>query len=177
MTRMRTYLLVIGMAASLGACRTSSSVTDTAPPPETEEVVMLSDYETFDASPYRDEPAQIDTSVEHDVPASLLEGEADRGVTRQVRGYRVQVFSGTDPEEAIAVEESIISWLSSLSDEELRRLGLSRNLATYNVFMQPYYRVRIGDFASRNGAMALEAELERRYPGAFIVPDTVTLRR
>ncbi len=44
-------------------------------------------------------------------------------------------------------------------------------------YLQPYYRVRMGAFATREDAEAALALVRRQYPEAFLVPDLVTVMR
>ena len=136
--------------------------------------VILSDYEVFDASPYRDSPAQVEIRIQHDVPDELMESRADAGITQIVRGYRVQVFMSLDRDEAVTEEERVRRWLLRTMVEEQ---DLPEIITIYNLFRQPYYRVRIGDFIRRADAERLMLLMFGRFSGASVVPDLVTIRR
>lgn len=40
-------------------------------------------------------------------------------------------------------------------------------------FTAPNFRVRVGDFRTKNEALKLHKQIEKDYPGAFIVPDII----
>lgn len=174
----RIVRFVAASLAVLVATGCAGSRTVTEDVPEVEEVtVAWSDVEEFDASTHADLPRPEAPDMEHDVPDALMESTADDGIRVVVRGYRVQVFSSGQREEALGVEEEVRRWVESLSDRELQRLGISRSIAVYSLFKAPYYRVRIGDFETRARAEPLSTAIGRMYDGALIVPDMVEVMR
>ena len=124
--------------------------------------VRMSDYEDFDPSEYREVAVRPGPELEHDVPQRLMEGRADEGIEAQVQGFRVQVFSSLDKDQAVEREEAARS---------------TTEMPVYMVYMQPYYRVRVGNFTSREAAERARSALAQRFPDAFIVPDTVEITR
>lgn len=157
-------------------CAGSATVTNDTPVTD-ETTVAWSDVEEFDADTHAELPRPEAPDMEHDVPESLMESTADDGIRVVIQGYRVQVFSSGQREEALAVEEEVRNWIDSLSGEELQRFGISRSIAVYSLFKAPYYRVRVGDFASRSRAEPLSTAIGRMYDGALIVPDMVEVMR
>ncbi len=77
-------------------------------------------------------------------------------------GYRVQVgfFSGNKGREAAYNTKSDI--VTKLPDYD-----------TYIVFLQPYFKVRIGDFFTKSQALSALQEIKELYPNAFIVEDLI----
>jgi hypothetical protein len=138
--------------------------------------VNLSEYEDFDPSAYEDGDLGPAGLLEHDVPARLMEGRADEGIRTEVQGFRVQVHSSLDKNAAVNVEEDAREWLSAGSSPAPPGLS-SGEPPIYVVYMQPYYRVRVGNFASRQGAERARQYLSQRFPEAFIVPDSVVITR
>ena len=141
----------------------------------------MADYEDFDVSPYDDEPPVPSDIVEHDVPESLLEGNASsQPVSRTGAGYRIQIYSSQDKRASDRQVEQAVAWW-----REQLRAGLLDDIyvddpsppPVYQDFRQPYYRVRLGNFASRAEAQDMLQMAEQRFPSAFIVPDKVTLNR
>ena len=51
--------------------------------------------------------------------------------------------------------------------------AFQQNLPVHNIYLQPYFRVRIGDFSSREKAEELLNQMLEEYPRAFIVVDQV----
>ncbi len=167
-------LALVFLAACAGPREATDPVEDADELPTPE--VQMSDYEDFDSSTYTEPPPGADPGIEHDVPASLMEGRADSGVESNVRGFRVQVFQTLDKNSAVDLEEDAKAWWSEVQEEAPPGL-LGDDMAISVVYMQPYYRVRIGNFTSRDAAERARSYLTRRFPDAFIVPDTITVTR
>jgi hypothetical protein len=102
---------------------------------------------------------------------------ADRGIAVERQGFRVQVFSSINRRETVETEERLLDWLETRSDEELRRWGIRGAQDVYNIFASPYYRIRVGNFTTRNQAMALHDALSRTFPNVLVVPDRVRIVR
>ncbi|GMQ81259.1 MAG: hypothetical protein BMS9Abin05_0690 [Rhodothermia bacterium] len=160
----------------LASCSGSGSTTGDANG-ATDGSPNLSDYEIFDVTPYEDEPAPVDVRVVHEVPVELMQNRADAGVVQVVPGYRVQVYSSLDRDDAVQVEEDLESWWNHVSEEEKEENQLPTELAIYNKFKQPLYRIRAGDFTQRANAERLMAFMAGKFRTVFVVPDRVTIRR
>lgn len=169
-----SLLLLILLA--LPACSTSRAPADDGDVAEPVAEVDWSAVETFDPAPYQEEAPRPD-AVEHDVPARLMEARAASGGTRAARGFRIQVLSTLDKDEAVEREQALKAWWAGRAPEA-RPAGLGgEQLSVYVHYRQPYYRVRVGNFASRDAAEGALRVLGANYPEAFIVPDDVTLPR
>ncbi|MFW5955155.1 MAG: SPOR domain-containing protein [Rhodothermales bacterium] len=165
------FLSVVS-ALLLAACATPRTV-ETDDEPSTLPVpaeFRLADFEDFDVAPYRETVPDLQT-FEHDVPQSLMEGSFSSGEARVVQGYRVQILSSVEKSEALEIEEEAKRWWR----QEGRRGVMPEELPVYVVYRQPYYRVRIGNFTSRDDAQRALSAFESRFPGSFIVPDQVTI--
>ena len=138
-------------------------------------------YETFDAGPFDAAPAAR-VEIVHDVPAVVMAGRvnvpAQAGAPaateprpRQVDGYRVQIFSGNSRPAAEAVRDAALAWW----ERAQRRAGAPESLEAAVAYLQPYYRVRLGAFATDADAEAALAFVRAEYPEAFLVPDLVTV--
>ncbi len=170
--------LWIGAALSMSACSGSRSAAGPEPSSAdtAAEEIRLSDYEDFDAGAYRDRPPERSVSVEHDVPAQLLGGRVEQGAEQLVQGYRIQIYQSLDKEDAFERENEVLAWWETAPEAE-RPPGLGPDLPVYVRYHQPYYRVRIGDFTSREAAEEVLALVITRFPGAFIAPDMVRVAR
>ena len=149
--------------------------------PITPDPINMAEYEDFDAAPYEEEPPVPTTGVEHEVPESLLSGKVDaQPASRTGSGYRIQIYSTQDKRAADRQAEQAVAWW-----RELHHAGELDNLyfdeptppPVYQDFRQPYYRVRLGNFASRAEAQRMLPLVEQRFSRAFIAPDKVTLSR
>jgi hypothetical protein len=78
-----------------------------------------------------------------------------------VQGFRVQIFLG-EPDEASRVKFEFM--------ENYERVSV------YSLFESPYWKIRVGDFETRREAERFLKKLKGKFPGAFIVPETIVLR-
>jgi hypothetical protein len=136
----------------------------------------MSDYEDFDASGYREPSPGEEAGIEHDVPENLMEGRADSGVRTSVQGFRVQVYSTLDKSAAVQQEEAAKDWWR-VTQQDAPQGVFAGDMPVSIVYIQPYYRVRIGNFTSRDAAESARSYLAQRFPEAFIVPDTISVTR
>ena len=173
------YAAVVAAAATLSAC---AATAPPAPPPA--EGDQFPAYETFDPGRYDAEP-EIRTDVEHDVPARVMEGRVvvpgggqapapppPEPEAREVDGYRVQVFSSNNRGSAERVRAEALAWWEGAKS----RAGAPASLDARVVYLQPYYRVRLGAFGTREAADAMLQIVREEYPEAFLVSDRVTVR-
>ncbi len=137
-------------------------------------VANLAAYEDFDPSPYRIPAPGEEREIEHDVPARLMQGSAAAGVSREVQGFRIQIFASGDKADADEVIAQAVQWWDTVRGEAPEGL-LPDDLPIYVEYRQPYYRVRIGNFVSRAQAEEALAYITQRFGGAFITPSTVTV--
>lgn len=83
------------------------------------------------------------------------------GGIRRMRGYRVQIYYGVDRNKAFERRADF-----------MRRYPSTK---VYMVYTQPQYRVKVGDFATREDAVDLYREMISIYGACMIVPDYVTI--
>jgi len=79
-----------------------------------------------------------------------------------IQGYRVEIFFSSDMK---AKEKSFNQKVKFLS-----------KYPEYNVhikYVAPNFKVRVGDFRTKDEALKLQKRIQRDYPGAFIVPDII----
>jgi len=81
-----------------------------------------------------------------------------------IDGFRVEIFFSSALNARELSQEKKKDFLSKYPD--------------YNVhikFISPNFRVRVGDFRTKNEALKLYKKIEEDFPGAFIVPDIIDL--
>ena len=78
-----------------------------------------------------------------------------------IPGYRLQVYFGTQRSRANELRASFNSRFPEINAT-----------VSYN---QPNFKVRAGDFRTRLEAQKYLAEVEKTFPGAFVVPDEIRL--
>ncbi len=79
-----------------------------------------------------------------------------------ISGFRVEIFNSS---AFNAREQAFKKKKEFLSD-----------YGDYNVhvkYTSPIFRVRVGDFRTKNEALKLHKKIQKDYPGAFIVPDII----
>ncbi len=79
-----------------------------------------------------------------------------------IDGYRIQIFfnSGRKArEEALKAKANFLSRFP--------------NIPAYVVYRAPFYKVRVGDFRSKNEAFRMFRQLRRVYPTSYIVKDVI----
>lgn len=111
-----------------------------------------------------DEDDDTDRPPPPEEPAEPEEPPADDDAPaepRTVQGFRIQILTTEDKDAA-----------DQRAAEAERTWGLPVEVA----WKAPYYRVRVGAFASRNAAQDELETIQEQYSDAFLVPDTVTLR-
>ncbi len=170
--------LTVVVTLSLIGCSSSKKAADDAVGRELQEYIDNIDaYEDFDVTSYVDPPPVVTANVVHDVPPELMTGTVESGARKLVtiQGFRIQVHSSLDKEGAVAAEERAKAWWRTVTPEE-KPSSLNRTeLPVYLKYVQPYYRVRVGNFATRDDAeIALQLVLQR-FPRAFIAVDRVTV--
>lgn len=74
-------------------------------------------------------------------------------------GFRVQIYSGSDRSEAYA--------------EQARFKRLYRGIDTYLSYEEPNYRVKVGDFRSRNEAQDLMQGLRKQFDNVFVFTEEI----
>ena len=77
------------------------------------------------------------------------------------KGFRVQIYSGNDREKAIMIKT-----------EFMRRFPGTR---TYLTYVSPSFRVKVGNYRSRNDASGMYREARGIYSPCVIVPDIITI--
>ncbi|MDQ3072748.1 MAG: SPOR domain-containing protein [Bacteroidota bacterium] len=87
----------------------------------------------------------------------MSEEEMEEGV--KMRGYRVQVYAGSDRRRAEQLKDELSNIYSTV----------------YLVYDQPYFKIRIGDYRSRLEAQHMLHELKIAFPETLLVPDDINL--
>ena len=118
--------------------------------------------------------------MRHDVPEVLRSGRAlsDNSWEGQP-GFRIQIVSTLNKAEADqAVEDAIGWWRKRVREDSFQALYQQReeDPPVYQDFRAPYYRIRIGNFPTREDAQLLLDVIQRSYQSAFIAPDQVILK-
>jgi cell division protein FtsN len=91
---------------------------------------------------------------------STLPGEK-KGMKTTARGFRVQIYSGADRNQAYA--------------EQARFKRTFPDLETYISYEEPNYRVKVGDFTSRSEAQEIMRALKKNFTSVFLFSETINV--
>lgn len=83
--------------------------------------------------------------------------------TNALQGYRIQIFFGSDMKEAQAAMSSFRAKFPEYAKQ------------VYQLYQQPSWKVRVGNFYREIEAQELLAKLREYYPDAFVVKDKIKL--
>jgi hypothetical protein len=122
--------------------------------PDTESVVLYADPRLAMLTAYREAPKPgSGTAV---VNGKLVSGSIHSG-----RGYRILIYSGTDRNKA-----------NQTKTDFMRKYPGKRIYMTYSL---PQYKIKVGDYISRQEANELYRQLSGIYSPCMVVPDIVEI--
>lgn len=79
-----------------------------------------------------------------------------------MEGYRVEIFFSAEMDALEQSKNKKVEFLSKYPD-----------YLVHIKYDAPNFKVRVGDFRTKNEALKLKKSIERDYPMAFIVPDKI----
>jgi len=91
--------------------------------------------------------------------ALVVSHPVQKAFVGKVRGFRVQIYNGSDRKKA--------------NQAKLDFMKAYPGVRSYLVYNNPQFRVRVGDFRSRDEASALQQKLGRMFNPCMIVPDVI----
>jgi len=98
-----------------------------------------------------------DSTVMH-----LVERHRELNATKlSMPGYRIQLYFGSDRINAQAMRSEFMS--------------VFPDVPCYLLFQQPHFKVRVGDFRTRQEAAGFRKKIAGVFTSSFIVPDEVKL--
>ena len=89
----------------------------------------------------------------------------------------IQVVFAREKAVADQAVDNVHSWLSRMRSVYPDTTVFQQPLPVYNVYVQPYFRVRVGDFTTRESAEELLTRMIADYPRAFVMVDQINVRR
>lgn len=78
-------------------------------------------------------------------------------------GYRIQIFSGNKRQPA--------------REAKARYINLRHKNKAHEIYQQPYFKVRVGDFRTKLEALKFQKELTSQFPNCFIVKDEIDIEQ
>ncbi|SMO90494.1 SPOR domain-containing protein [Fodinibius sediminis] len=173
MTKLPLYLTIslLSFAFIFSACSTSRQAADGGPSDAEMADEGMTEEEARALQQLLDENrsalADLQQSDEVEIP-SVFTQEASTGsaVSRNpYQGYRIQLVSTRDVQQADTISSQFQEWIEAEA--------LAYNPKAYVFFKQPYYKVHIGDFHSKEKAAAFTQLIKQKYPDAWVVPDRI----
>ncbi len=79
-----------------------------------------------------------------------------------MNGFRIQIFFGSGRTARDDANETKARFLSYFPDTKAHIL-----------YQSPFYKVRVGDFRTKNEALKFYRTIQRRFPNAYIIPDII----
>lgn len=164
--------LMLFLPLLLWSCSpTAEVIEEPEPEPEpAEERPMSAMLDSSDYNSLRISPRARLMAREHELPAVFVSEEDDRDEAATRSGFRVQLLTTTNIAVADSMSLEYYDWIDEADEEQI---SFSPAPDAYITFRQPYYRVRIGDFRERSDANAYLRVLRERFPGAWVVIDTI----
>jgi len=82
--------------------------------------------------------------------------------TYKLMGYRIQIYSGSKKQPA--------------RDTRLTFTKMYSKIKAHEMYEQPYFKVRVGDFRTKIEALKFKNELVKYFPNCFIVNDEIDFK-
>lgn len=79
-----------------------------------------------------------------------------------MNGYRIQIFFGSGRTARADANETKAKFLSHFPDAKAHIL-----------YQSPFYKVRVGDFRTKNETLKFYRRIQRIFPNAYIIPDII----
>lgn len=80
-----------------------------------------------------------------------------------IQGYRIQIYSDNKKQPA--------------RDEKAKFLSLFSNVKAHEIYQQPYFKIRVGDFRTKLEAYKFQREIYENFPNSFIVKDEIEVEQ
>lgn len=127
--------------------------------------VLLRKTHTY-VSPTLPETAKTEAAASKPVPPNAFIGPGglihrDQKVVYTGAGFRVQIYYGSDRAKAMSIKA-----------EFMRH---NPGVQTYITYSSPSFRVRVGNYRTRQEAMGMLREANSLFAPSMIVPDVVTI--
>jgi hypothetical protein len=83
------------------------------------------------------------------------------GTIHSGKGFRVQIYNGNDRPIANQLKVDFVKKFP--------------NIKTYMTYIQPQYRVKVGDFVNRNDAQKFANQISKDFSPVIVVPDIIEI--
>lgn len=115
----------------------------------------------FEITP-TDKPGKVTVSKDGRIDAVSTElATPNDGVSVKIRGYRVQIIASSKK--------------ATIDAERATFLALHPDMSTYIDYVQPNYKLKVGDFKTKLEAQKLQYDLRLSFPSALVINDLIEL--
>lgn len=83
------------------------------------------------------------------------------GVSVKIKGYRLQLAASSKK--------------ANIDAERIKFMGINPEVPTYTEYVQPNYKLKVGDFRTKLEAQKLQHDLRLTFPSALVVSDLIEL--
>lgn len=108
-----------------------------------------------------DSVGKVEIIQSNEIDKLLLKHLQINSENESIDGYRIQIHFGGEREKAKTIKTKFLQQFP--------------DVAAYEVYQQPNFKVRVGDFRSRLEAQKFMSEINMYFPSAFIVADEIHL--
>jgi hypothetical protein len=123
-------------------------------------VLMLSGFSAYSQADTATGKVTVvmDNRIERLLKKKILLNEKKKGIN----GYRVQIHFGSSRETAKEIKSKFLT--------------IYKETIAYELYQQPNFKIRVGDFRTRLEAQKLLREIIIDFPNSFIVQDEIVLQ-
>lgn len=108
-----------------------------------------------------DSVGKVEIIQSNEIDKLLLKHLQINSENESIDGYRIQIHFGGEREKAKTIKTKFLQQFP--------------DVAAYEVYQQPNFKVRVGDFRTRLEAQKFMSEINTYFPSAFIVADEIHL--
>ncbi|MBL0046903.1 MAG: SPOR domain-containing protein [Bacteroidetes bacterium] len=108
-----------------------------------------------------DSVGKVEISQSNEIDKLLLKHLQINSENESIDGFRIQIHFGGEREKAKTIKTKFLQQFP--------------DVAAYEVYQQPNFKVRVGDFRTRLEAQKFMTEINTYFPSAFIVADEIHL--
>ena len=98
-------------------------------------------------------------------PQGLMEAfrnQVYKNGKRRINGYRIRIYSGNSQDARRRCDEIAVGFAASHPD-----------IPVYKSYSNPFFKVTVGDFRTRDEALLFAESISGRYPSAFLVREPI----
>ena len=110
-----------------------------------------------------EQPLNVSNDISQELDQLRAEVAEQNKSVKTVQGFTIQVYSGTSREKANQVKRQIYHTVPNV-EPEIK-------------YIQPNYKVQVGQFVERLEAQKTYSTLKKEFPSALIIPDRIQINK